>query len=128
MTPNNPVRYLVHTIIIPHPPAETPLQSAQAFVNLADHSIYSTQGNRLSSSQRVHGLEGNVEPLAGPIDSQHVDGATAPRGRPTSAAVGRVPTSHGLNASDVGEVREGALRGVALGLESVNAVRAGNRV
>lgn len=61
------------------------------------------------------------------VDSKDVDRLAVVSDGPAGAAAGRVPAGHGLDAADVGEVRDLRLEvPVVLGHEAVGAVGAGD--
>lgn len=87
------------------------LQATLSRSQRRNHCIYDTKLHGTSIRQRVHGSLANVEADTDMVDGQDFDLVSAVLELPARSAAGRVPASNGVGAANVGEVRQGALRG-----------------
>jgi hypothetical protein len=84
-------------------------EPAVAEVHLLDIGLNTAQLHSVAVGEIVHGREADVETGCGVVNGENVNRPAVVRRRPARAAVGRVPTSYGLGAADVGEPRNFAL-------------------
>lgn len=91
--------------------ASSSLQATLSRSQRRNHCIYDTKFHRTSIRQRVHGSLTNVEADTDMVDGQDLDLVSTVLELPARSAAGRVPASDGVCAANVGEVRQGALRG-----------------
>ena len=82
------------------------LKTALSPLNLLNLGIYLIQVQALTICERIHGREGDVEPLGRVVDREDIDARSVERQLPAGPAARRVEPGHGGRAPDVRETGE----------------------
>ena len=99
-------------------------ESAERWVDFSRIDVDSAKFDRQPSCQHVHRLLGKVKAFEGNVYRRDVERRVTVGDFVTRAACRRIPTCHGVRASEIGVSGEGTESGVALGHETVLAVGA----